>query len=248
MDASKVTWLLGQTPLFSGLSEAARSDIVTGGAQLTFDKGRTIFAQGALGDRLFVLLEGVVKEIVHSPRGDLVELVRLRAPASFGEVAALDGMPRSASAEAVTGCALISVTAERMRRLLRADADMRIALLHQFGELVRQANRLAIDQVFLPTPDRVVRKLLDLYEANELGGPQRVTQTELAHMVGGARQTVNQVLRQLEGRELIKVAHGQVEILDPEQLRRRINGRTGGFTSLVGHARPRLTRSTSAAE
>jgi CRP-like cAMP-binding protein len=231
MDVSEMTWLLGRTPLFRRLDEATRGDIVTGGQWRVLEKGSTVFAQGQAVDRLFVLLRGVVKQVVHSPRGDVVELARLRSPATFGEVAALDGLPSSASAEAVTDCVLLSVTAERMRCLLRADADMRIALLHQFGELVRQANRLAIDRVFLPTTDRVVRKLLDLYDADEVGGPQYVTQTELAHMVGGVRQTVNQVLRQLEGRQWIKVAHGQVEILKPDELRRRINSRAAPAAS-----------------
>lgn len=237
MDVGEMTRLLGQTPLFRGLDEATRREIVTGGQWRAFEarKGATIFAQGASIDRLFALLRGVVKQVVHSPRGDVVELARLRAPAVFGEVAALDGLPCTASAEAVTDCVLLPVTAERMRELLRADADLRIALLHQLGERVRQANRLAIDQVFLPTTDRVVRKLLELYESDELGGPQHVTQTELAHMVGGVRQTVNQVLRTLEARNLIRVAHGRVEILKPEELRRRINGRTGGIPGLVGH-------------
>ncbi|SRR6266516_64985 len=226
MDVDEMTRLLGQTPLFGRLDEAVRRDVVMGGVRQSFDKGRIIFAQGEPGgDRLFVLLGGVVKQVVHSPRGDLVELARLRAPATFGEVAALDGMPRTATAEAVTACVLLPVAAARMRKLLRDNLDARIAMLHQFGDLVRRANRLAIDQVFLPTPDRVVRKLLELYEAGELGGPQRVTQTELAHMVGGVRQTVNQVLRQLEGRALIRTAHGRVEILNPEELRRRIDGR-----------------------
>jgi CRP-like cAMP-binding protein len=226
MDVAEVIRLLGETPLFGPLDAATRRDLATGGVQLTLDRGRVIFAQGEPGgDRLFVLLEGVVKQVVHSPRGDVVELTRLRAPATFGEVAALDGQPRTATAAAVTRCALLAIAAERMRRLLRANPDARIALLHQFGSLVRQANRLAVDQVFLPTPDRVVRKLLELYEADVLGGSQRVTQTELAHMVGGVRQTVNQVLRQLEGRELIRVAHGRVDILDPDELRRRVHGR-----------------------
>jgi len=245
MDAGEMTWLLGQTPLFSVLDEATRGDVAASSVRLTCLRGRTIFQQGQTdADRLFVLLEGVVKLIVHSPRGDVIELARLWAPATFGEVAALDGLPRTATAEAVSHCVLLSITADRMRGLLRADLNVRIALLHQFGNLVRQANRLAIDQVFLPTPDRVVRKLLELYDANALGSPQRVTQTELAHMVGGVRQTVNQVLRQLEGRELIKVAHGRVEILNPDELRRRINGRTGIVHSSGDMRRPNVVQPT----
>src|SRR6266571_4700170 len=95
------------------------------------------------------------------------------------------------------------------------------------GELVRRANRQTTDLVFLDLQGRLARKLLELAEAP--GGPSttildqsRFTQTELANMVGGARQTVNLALRSLEKRGLIRMSEGKLEILDFDQLKRRV--------------------------
>jgi CRP-like cAMP-binding protein len=76
--------------------------------------------------------------------------------------------------------------------------------------------------VFLDLRGRVARQLLLLAEDGNGAGAvtRRVTQGELASMVGGARQTVNQVLRSLEARGYIRATGRAFRLLDPEQLRR----------------------------
>jgi CRP/FNR family cyclic AMP-dependent transcriptional regulator len=77
------------------------------------------------------------------------------------------------------------------------------------------------DLVFLNLPGRVARQLLLLAEDGGSGATTRqVTQGELATMVGGARQTVNQVLRSLEARGYIRADGRAFRLVDPEQLRR----------------------------
>lgn len=226
MDIDQVTNLLGKTELFHMLDEPVRREVAGRATQVTFVKGQTIFVQDEPGDRMFVLGEGGVKLVVRSRNGEVVELARHRPPAVFGEVALLDGGPRSASAEAIERSLLLGITRDQMIKLLRSDAGVVDALLHSLGELIRRANRQTTDLVFLDLQGRVARKLLDLAAAPGSPGAtvldhRGFTQTELAHMVGGVRQTVNLALRSLEKRGLIRVVEGQIDILDLDGLKRR---------------------------
>jgi CRP/FNR family transcriptional regulator, cyclic AMP receptor protein len=226
MDIDHAAELLGRTKLFHTLDQRARRELADAAGQLKFARGQTIFVQDEPGDRMFVLAEGAIKLVVRSRNGEVVELVRHRPPAVFGEVAVLDGGRRSASAEAVEPGLLLVITRDRVIDLLRSDSGMVDAFLRSLGELVRRANRQTTEQVFLPLPNRVARKLLELAQAPGSStatvlDQRAFTQTELAHMVGGARQTVNRALRSLEERGLIGVSEGKIEILDLDGLRRR---------------------------
>jgi CRP/FNR family cyclic AMP-dependent transcriptional regulator len=198
---------------------------------------------------MFVLLEGSVKLVVCSRDGELIELHRHDAPAIFGELAILDGGLRSASAEATERSTLLVVTRPELLRLLRADDQVAEALLSTLGAMVRRTTRQISDLAFLSLQGRVAAKLLDLTEAGQTT-TRRITQVELATMVGGARQTVNQALRSLESRGYIRAAGRTFEILDRDQLRRLAGGsrpRTcasaGGGMMTPGGRFPRLRTS-----
>jgi CRP-like cAMP-binding protein len=93
------------------------------------------------------------------------------------------------------------------------------ALLRTLGTIVRRTTRQVSDLVFLDLQGRIARKLLALeVEDDGLARGRRVTQAELATMVGGARQTVNQALRSLESRGYIRADGGSFEILDRARL------------------------------
>jgi CRP/FNR family cyclic AMP-dependent transcriptional regulator len=171
-------------------------------------------------DRMFVLAEGVVKLVLRSSRGNVIELVRHRPPAVFGEVAVLDGGPRSATAEAVQRSRLLIVAREEFLRLLRSDVQVTDALLRSLGEMVRRTTRQLSDIAFLDMQGRVARQLLQLAEDGGTFVPP-ITQSELADMIGGTRQSVNSALRGLEELGHIRIDGKAIRILHPEALRRR---------------------------
>jgi CRP/FNR family transcriptional regulator, cyclic AMP receptor protein len=220
VDPHQVADLLARLELFSALDERVLRDAAERWAQRVVAKGTAVFVQEELGNRMFVLVEGMVKLVLRSPRGSVIELVRHRPPAVFGEVAVLDGGPRSASAEAVQQSRLIVVTREDFLRLLRSDGQVADAMLRSLGTMVRRTTRQISDLVFLDMQGRVARQLLQL--AGEAGtSTPPITQSEIADMVGGARQTVNLALRGLEQRGHIRMAGRRIQILDQEALRRR---------------------------
>lgn len=228
MTPQQIAELLAETDLFGVLEAATLAEVAQRALVRVVEKGQTIFVQDEPGDRLFVLAEGAIKLVVRSAQGEVVELVRHWRPAVFGEVALLDGGPRSATAEAVERTILVVVTRDELIRLLRSDSQIVDRVLKALGGLIRRADLQATELVFLDLPGRLARRLLELAE-----GPgafphkdgrlrtRRVTQTELANMVGGSRQSVNIALRSLEKRGFVRLSGWTIELLDPTELRRR---------------------------
>jgi CRP/FNR family cyclic AMP-dependent transcriptional regulator len=213
--------VLGRTELFGGIDESMRRRIAEHVAERVVERGQCVFTQDQSGDRMYVLAEGAVKLFVSSRDGGIVELVRHRPPATFGEVALLDGGPRSASAEATERSVLLVVTRAELLALLRSEEQVAEALLRTLGTIVRRTTRQVSDLAFLDLQGRVARQLLVLAGNGNGSGTARtrqVTQGELASMVSGARQTVNQALRSLETRGYIRADGRSFEILDRERL------------------------------
>lgn len=223
MDTRQVAELLARTDLFGAIDDTTRQEIAGSASRYSFAKGQTIFVQDETGDRLFVVAKGGVKLYLRSRQGEIVELVRHRPPAVFGELALLDGGPRSASAEAVEPTVLVAISREKLIHILRSDARAVDALLRSLGDIVRRTTQQMADLVFLDLQGRVAGKLIQLSGATDNGDARgrRITQTELANMVGGVRQTVNLALRGLQDRGYIRITGGSVEILQLQGLRRR---------------------------
>jgi CRP/FNR family cyclic AMP-dependent transcriptional regulator len=226
VDPRKIASRLAEVELFGELDAGTLQAIAERARRRSIERGQVLFWQDEPGDSMFVLLEGAVKLVVSSRDGELVELARLVAPASFGELAVLDGGPRSATAEAVEHCTLVAITRTELLRLLRSEERVAEALLRALGTMVRRTTRQVTDLAFLNLQGRVAAKLLELAEPAGQGPARtrRLTQGELATMVGGVRQSVNQALKSLEARGYIRVAGRAVEVLDPQQLRRLAGG------------------------
>jgi CRP/FNR family cyclic AMP-dependent transcriptional regulator len=230
MSTRQVAGLLGESELFSSLSEQMRLHLAERASQRGYRRGQVVFVQDERGDRMFVVAEGEIRLLIRSAQGDEVELTRRSRGDAFGEVALLDGGPRSATAEAITPAVLIGIGREDLIKLLRSEEVIVDAFLHLLGNLVRRANNLSSALVFQDVRGRVAGKLLELvgWDPEETSGAEliasQVSQSDLAQMVGGARQTVNQVLRQFEKRGWIKLHHRAFEVLDPHALQHLADG------------------------
>jgi CRP-like cAMP-binding protein len=228
MDTASVVRALGDVELFGSLDQPLLQELAArvGTQDRHVPRGATVFVQGERSDRMYLLAQGAVRIFFRSQDGRVIELVRHRPPAVFGEIALLDGGERTATAEAIEDSLLLPIPREELLRLLQSRADVLDALLRTLGRMVRRTTRQLTDLVFLDLEGRVARQLLLLAHAGPGGGLRtgRLTQTELAERVGGARQSVNRKLRSLEERGHIRSVGLDVEILDEEALRRRARG------------------------
>ncbi len=218
---------LAETPLFEGLDPAAVEAIAEHASVRTFARGSHLFHQGDAGEAFYLLTQGSVKVFVSSPHGAEMVFATLRPPDALGEVALLDLGERSASAEALDDVTAIAFARSTVLELMRTQPEIGDAMLRAAGQLLRRLTGQAADLVFLDLEGRVAKLLVAL--ARERGQERDgvialdlgVTQTDLANMVGGSRQSVNQILHSLAARGLVNVQGREVEIVDVERLSRR---------------------------
>jgi CRP/FNR family transcriptional regulator, cyclic AMP receptor protein len=219
--------LLAKTNLFENLDDETRRSLAEVSVDRSYKKGHLICHQGDLGEALFVIVEGHVKVFVTSEDGDEMVLVTLGPSEVFGELAIIDGGPRSASAEALEPTKVLALTRTVLLDVLRRHPQSTDSLLKSLGSLVRRLTEQASDLVFLDLYGRVAKLLLALAEREsplEDGGVSldlHVTQTDLAAMVGGSRQSVNQILHAFERRGYLEVKGRKILLQRPGELRRR---------------------------
>jgi CRP-like cAMP-binding protein len=227
MEGAQVARTLKQAPLFAELDDDALAKVAAEASVRTFRKGALIFYQGDPGDSLYVLAEGVVKVFVTSAHGDEMVLATLRPPDALGEVALLDLGERSASAEAIEPVVAIAFARSTLIELMHEIPAIGDAVLRKAGALLRRLTGQAADLVFLDLEGRVAKLLVQMAErqGSESEGTivldVGVTQSDLARMVGGSRQSVNAILHNLDGRGFLEVHGREVRIVDLDALRRR---------------------------
>lgn len=218
---------LAETQLFHDLDEKSIQLLSERLVARAFPKGQIIFHQGDPGDALFVLVDGLVKVTVTSPKGDQMLLITLDAPATFGELALIDGQPRSASVEAVERTEVLILGRDVWSQLVDDQPSFTEALLSSMARMVRRLTDQASDFAFLDLHGRVAKLLVRYADEGGQVTPGGVmldlhlTQSDIARMVGGSRQSVNQILRSLEERGYLEIQNRKILLVEPDRLRQR---------------------------
>jgi CRP/FNR family cyclic AMP-dependent transcriptional regulator len=219
---------LAQVKLLDGL---AAEDLVALAANLQrrrYGKGQFIFQQGDPGLCLYLVESGKVKIASFSSEGKGLVLNLLGPGDFFGELALLDGEPRSADALAQEPCQLLLLQRDDFMHFLEARPHVAVKLLATVSRRLRHTTQQAEDIIFFDLPARLARVLLELAEAERTSAEEewvitsRPTQAELAEMVGATRESVNKWLGVYEEQGLIRREGNQLVILQPEALRKRI--------------------------
>jgi CRP-like cAMP-binding protein len=218
--------LLRETELFAGVEGAAADDLARRLVRRTYRRGQPVGHQGDAGDALYVLVDGSASVVVSNENGDRMVLTTLHPPDVVGEIALLDGGPRSATVEALEETTVLVLSRPAFLELMKDHPALVDQLLRALGALVRRLSEQASDFVFLDLPGRVAKVLLRLAQdaGPEVAGVPvevAVTQGRLAEMAGGSRQSVNQILQAFQQRGLLELQGRRVLICQPDQLRRR---------------------------
>lgn len=183
--------------------------------------GELVVEQGNPGGSVVVLVNGAGTVYRTTPGGGRAALRHVRAPAVLGEVTLLDGSPRTASVEAVEPTTGLELHREDLLSVLRRSPAMVDALLRALGSLVRRLSDQAADHHVLDFAGRVAKTLVELSGPGP--GPHRVglSQTRLAELAGGSRQSLNQVLGTFARRGWVRAEGRGVLVVDVPGLRRR---------------------------
>lgn len=220
--------LFRDVPLLARLPEAELRALASHGRVRAYPSGEIIFREGDPGDSLHIVIEGGVRVSVLSPAGEEVT-VALLGPGEFvGDLALLDGRPRSASAIAAQPTRTLVVTRDDFRQWLSERPRAAFALLEALSLRLRRTDEALADLAFLDLPQRLAKRLLELAIAHpevqltargSEGVRLRITQAELASMLGVSRESVNKQLNQFAREGWIALGRGSVTLINTEALR-----------------------------
>lgn len=217
--------VLRTIPLFKVLGEEGIRALVQAGPSRRHASGHFICYQGDPGDRLYVVVDGLVKVVFTSERGDEMVLNTLGSGAIFGELALLTESPRSASIVAVEPTYVFMLPRARLLELMRQHPGLADEFLRMLGQLVRRLTEQIGDLAFLDLAGRLAKLLLQLADKHgqTQGGVlhRRLTQSDLAAMIGASRPAVNRALQSLAARGLITLRGHTITLRDVAGLRRR---------------------------
>jgi CRP/FNR family cyclic AMP-dependent transcriptional regulator len=219
--------MVRQIALFKHIDDIQLQKIATVLHERRYRKGTIIFQKGEEGSSLFIVCKGRVRIYLTSDDGQGREAtVRIYRPYStFGELAVLDGAPRSASAAALDEVSALVLQRADFLQLLRDNFDLVQQILRLLTERVRYTTEYSEQLAFLDVPGRVAAALLQLASVEALGDDSvrlELTQQELADFANTTREWVNRILHAFAEQGLVALERGAVIVLDQAGLRRRI--------------------------
>ena len=217
---------LANSPLFQGLDPDELEGIARAMSHRRYRRHEVIFHEGDPGDALHLVVEGQVKIARESAEGGEAIVVILSPGDTFGELVLLDGAPRSATAIAVESAETLAMSRESFATLIDGAGPFRWRVLGAIAQRIRRVTDQLAEVHFLDLSGRLALQLSRLAEESagrtaDIALPSTLTQSDLAAMIGGTRQRVNQILGEFEDEGLVRHDGGRVVILDLARLRER---------------------------
>jgi CRP-like cAMP-binding protein len=207
--------VLARAPLFAAVSEGALERLVAASRVRRHERGSLVFVQSDRPRSVHIVATGLLRVFVTSLDGEEPTLALLTEGTVVGELGVLADVPRSASVAALRTSQLVEIPAEAFREAYDAEPAMARRLVELLSDRLRLTSDGLADLTYLDLGGRLAKYLL---RECEQAGTNSVTlslnQSELGQMLGGARQTVNQLLRSLEHANLITIDGRTVHVID----------------------------------
>mgnify|MGYP001097147399 CR=1 FL=1 len=215
--------LLKSIPYFSGLSPTELEAIKQHIFEKSADKNELILLEEEPAEAVYFVVSGAVKTFKTSAEGKEQILCIIRPGESFNDVPIFDGGPNPASAIAMSPITLYGISKTDMETILRERPSIAINIIKVLAERVRHFVSLVEDLSFRHVIGRVAKLLLEY--ATDHTGPDkeaspkpRLTQQEMAAIVGTAREVVGRSLKALEEEGAIKIDRHRIVITDKKAL------------------------------
>src|SRR5713226_2292759 len=213
--------LLRNHSLFGQLAPAVIEHLGSYIKRRALPRGAAIFAKGDPGSGLMGVLAGSVKISVPSADGRDIVLNIIHEDEIFGEIALLDGHPRTADATAMTDCELMVIERRDFIAYLRSQPDLTMQIIGILCSRLRQTSEQVQDVTFLDLPKRLAKALLRLIADTEGQASIRkvtITQREISQIIGRSRESTNKQLRIWAAHGWIRRERGAVTVLRREKI------------------------------
>lgn len=219
---------MSRVSLFERLDKKELDQLEARAHKKTYPAGTAIFFQDDPSDSLYIVLSGSAKVFQTSEDGKDRILRILRRGDAFGELAMIEGRPRSASVQTLEPSELLGLTRKDFVAFAEQQPSVLWKLLAAFAEQVRRMNEDVLDLSFRDVPYRVLRLLSQLVERHGESGPDGwrigmpLSSRELASMVGSNSETVARLLDRYETEGLVRRSGDVWVVPDPKALTRAL--------------------------
>jgi CRP/FNR family transcriptional regulator len=224
MELSQKLELLHRVPYFASLPPDQLEELAMRLRERSYRADEVIFRKGEPCEGLYVVLSGRVRTLTRSPEGRQ-QILKVFGPGrTFADIPAFDNGPSPAEAVVATDSTIGFISRAALLDLLRRNPDLSLAVIRVFASRLRAYKQLVEDLSLRGVVARVARLLLDrargahtlIEEPASLS--LRVTQDEIAAMVGSVREVVQRALKTLEHDGAIQMARGRLRIADVQEL------------------------------
>lgn len=189
----------------------------------TYPPGSWLFERGQDTAHVFFVIQGVVRVLNYSANGRVVRFASVSPGGMFGELAAIDGLPRSATVVADEPCVVAKLGAPDFQNLLKTSPEFAMSVVSRLASIVRACDEQILDLAELNASQRVCLHLLRLADPDPIVPNSWVvyplpTQATLAGDAGTTRETVARVLGRLSTQGIVQRKGRSLYIRDRERL------------------------------
>src|SRR5215471_15424403 len=226
LSSSKLS-VLRQHLFFRDLEPEALDQLCRYAKHTVLKRGATIFAKDDPGNSLYAVISGTVKISISSPDGRNAILNLIGPGELFGEMAVLDGQPRSADATANTNCEIFVVDRRDFLPFVRSQPTLAMKFIELLCTRIRKTSDQVEQVILQDLPGRLASALLGLTENRRLDAERStiaITQQEISEMVGMSRESINKQLRAWALRNWVRLEFGAIVILNALALRELAEG------------------------
>jgi CRP-like cAMP-binding protein len=214
---------LAGVELLKGLDRAERAALEARCIWRRYRPGERVFERGSAGREVFFVIDGAVNIVSFSPLGREITFAAAQSGGTVGEMAAIDGQPRSASVVAIEESLLAVLPSDAFIELLEGHGEIALRLLQQLSAFVRKSGERVLELSSVKATNRVYGELLRLAQpdadAPDLWAIKPLPALrDLASQAGTTREVATSALNKLYPSGLIRRKGNSLYILDREAL------------------------------
>jgi CRP-like cAMP-binding protein len=208
-------------PLLSGLSPEDRTAVLRHTLRRRYRRRQVLFYEGDLSDGMHLIVSGWTAVRISTPLGDEATVAVVGPQEALGEQSLVsEASRRSATAVALTAVETMYLTRDSFDQLREANPTIDRFLAIVFEDRLRRVSERLVEALYVPTRQRIFRRVAEVAEKFDDGGAIPLTQEDLASLAGTTRPTVNRALRKAEESGALSLARGKVHVLDAEAVAR----------------------------
>ena len=212
------TMALKAVPFFTQLNDLELDVVRAVAAEKSYPKNAVVLTEGEMGDSLYMIQSGKVKVFIGDEDGREIILKILGPGDFFGEMSMIDKQARSASVNTSEASTFLVLTHAAFEKCVEQSPRIANMVMRILAQRVREADRKIGTLALMDVYGRVASTLLELsvYTNGKLMVAEKLSQQDLANMVGASREMVNRILKDLSDRGFISIESKTITIINRE--------------------------------